>query len=70
LLNQRPPLGFESAAPQFQLLAAAPKLLRPDEIRLVEIGDSPTLGRDGVDLTVEPSNLGGKQLVTSRLPSR
>src|SRR3990172_10971722 len=50
--DQRFPLRFESASPDFQLLAAAQKLLPLDEIRLVEISQSPALGSSAFNLTI------------------
>jgi hypothetical protein len=70
LLDQRLPLRFDSAAPQFQFLTAAQEFFPLDEIRLVEIGQSSAFGCRGVDLAIEPGKLGGKQLVISCLLSR
>jgi hypothetical protein len=67
--DQRLALRFESAAPQFQFLATAQKLLPLDEIRLVEISNSPALGSSGFDLAIEPGNLGSEQLVVAGLAS-
>jgi hypothetical protein len=68
--DQRFPLRFESAAPDFQFLAAAQKLLPLDEIRLVEISQSPALGSSGFNLTIELGNLGSEQLVVPCFLSR
>ncbi|MER8634415.1 hypothetical protein NKH55_32530 [Mesorhizobium opportunistum] len=48
------PLRIEGAAAQSQLVAAAQEFLPLDETRLIEIGKSPTLGSDRVDLAIEP----------------
>jgi hypothetical protein len=68
--NQRLALRLKSAAPEFQFLAAAQKLLALDEIRLVQISQSPTLGGSGFNLTIEAGNLSRQQLIVSCLASR
>jgi hypothetical protein len=40
------------------------------EVCLIQIGEPPALGRHGVDLAIEPGNLGGEQIVIPCLLSR
>jgi hypothetical protein len=68
LVSQCLPLRCEGAAPQFQFVTAAQKLFLLDEARLVEIGQAPALGGDGVDFSVEAGKLAGEQFVASSLP--
>ena len=68
------PLCIEGAAPQSQLVAATQELFALDETRLIEIGKSPTLGGDRVDLAYNPvcaASPGGEGTPSlSCLPSR
>ena len=68
--NQRLALRLKSASPEFQFLAAAQKLFALDEIRLVQISQSPTLGSSGFNLAIEPGNLSREQLIVACLASR
>ena len=62
-------LFLDGTRPQFQFLAATQKLVRCDEICLIEISHAATFGDDRIELAVCSSNLGVEQVITCRLAS-